>query len=244
MANRTRSLIWKAAVLLAAIMAVGACSGGKPNEPTITLTFVRHAESEANADGVINTDVPGPGLTKIGEGQAQQVAHQLGRNHYDGVWASTMIRTKQTADPLAQQLGKQVRPLPGLNEISAGWFDGKPQSMASSTYLLAPQDWLKGDVDDAIPGSTAVDGRPLSGRAFDDQFSGAVQKIYESHQKNPVAFSHGNAIMYWTLMNVTNGNDNLVNQRPLPNIGRVVIKGSPANGWTLVEWDGLRDFSY
>jgi hypothetical protein len=30
----------------------------------------------------------------------------------------------------------------------------------------------------------------------------------------------------------------------LPNLGRVVITGSPATGWTLVEWDGIRDFSY
>ena len=236
MGNRTRNLISKAAAAIAAVLVVGACSS-TPNVRTITLTFVRHAESVANADGIIDTDVPGPGLTPLGEGQAQQIAHQLGRNNYDGIYASTMVRTQQTAAPLAEQLGKHVQILPGLREINAGWYQGKPNSMAKSTYLVAPADWLNGDLTDAIPGS-------ISGKQFNDQFSAAVQKIYDSGLKNPVAFSHAESIMYWTLLNVSNPNDNLINERPLPNIGRVVIKGSPVTGWTLVDWDGIRDFKY
>ena len=33
----------------------------------MTVTFVRHAESQANADGIIDTKVPGPGLTDLGQ---------------------------------------------------------------------------------------------------------------------------------------------------------------------------------
>ena len=33
----------------------------------MTVTFVRHGESQANADGIINTEVPGPGLTPTGQ---------------------------------------------------------------------------------------------------------------------------------------------------------------------------------
>ncbi|MBV9350997.1 MAG: histidine phosphatase family protein [Mycobacterium sp.] len=237
MAKRIRTAILKAAVVLAATIAVGACSGETPHVRTITLTFVRHAESEANAAGIINTEVPGPGLTHDGQGQAQQNARYLARNNYDGIYASTMVRTQETAAPLAERLGKHVQILPGLREISAGWFDDKPTSMAKSTFLVAPADWLRGDRQNAIPGS-------INGDQFNDQFSGAVQKIYDSGQKNPVAFSHGEAIMYWTLMNVSNPKDSLVKQHPLPNIGRVVIKGSPGGGWTLVDWDGIRDFKY
>jgi hypothetical protein len=28
----------------------------------------------------------------------------------------------------------------------------------------------------------------------------------------------------------------------LPNIGRVVVTGNPMTGWTVVEWDGIRNF--
>ena len=236
MRNRTRTVIWKAAAALAAVVTVGACSG-TPHVRSITLTFIRHAESQSNAAHVINTDIPGPSLTEDGQGQAEQLAHQLARNNFDGVYASDMVRTQQTAAPLAHALGKPVNILPGLREIDAGRYDDTPTKKADSTYLLAPALWLKGDLKDAVPGS-------ISGEEFNDQFTAAVQKIYDSGNSRPVAFSHAESITYWTLINVKNPKDSLATSHHLPNLGRVVITGSPALGWTLVDWDGIRDFSY
>ena len=236
MRNRTRTVIWKAAAALAAVITVGACSG-TPHPRSITLTFIRHAESQSNAAHVINTDIPGPSLTEEGQGQADQLAHQLSRNNFDGIYASDMVRTQQTAEPLAHALGKRVEILPGLGEIEAGWYNDTPTKRADLTYLVAPSDWLNGDLKDAVPGS-------ISGTEFNDRFSAAVQKIYDSGNSRPVAFSHAESIAYWTLMNVKNPKDSLATSHQLPNLGRVVITGSPAMGWTLVDWDGIRDFSY
>ena len=233
---RKRSIIWKAAAALAAVIIVGACSGS-PHARSITLTFIRHAESQSNAAHMINTDVPGPSLTEEGQGQAEQLAHQLSRNNFDDVYASDMVRAEETAAPLAHALGKRVEILPGLREIEAGKYNNTPSKRADLTYLLAPADWLNGDVKDAVPGS-------ISGVQFNDRFTAAVQKIYDSGSSRPVAFSHAESIMYWTLMNVKNPKDSLATSHPLPNLGRVVITGSPAMGWTLVDWDGIRDFSY
>jgi broad specificity phosphatase PhoE len=234
MPNRT--VIWKALATLVVAITVGACSGS-PHVRSITLTFIRHAESQSNAANMINTDIPGPSLSEEGQAQAEQLAHQLSRNNFDGIYASNMVRAQQTAEPLAHALGKQVDVLPGLREIDAGWYNNTTTKRADLTYLLAPADWLNGDLKDAIPGST-------SGTQFNDRFSAAVQKIYDSGNTRPVAFSHAEAIMYWTLMNVKNPKDSLVTSHPLPNLGRVVITGSPTMGWTLVDWDGIRDFSY
>ena len=232
---RKRSMMWKAAVVLAATLILGAC-GSSPQARSITLTFIRHAQSEANASGIIDTSEPGPGLSPEGKAQAEQVAHQLARNNYDAVYASTMARAQQTAAPLAAELGKRVEVLPGLQEINAGWFEGKPVSTAPTTYLLAPADWLNGDVQNSIPGS-------ISGKAFNDRFTAAVQKIYDSGHSNPVVFAHLYSIEYWVLMNVKNAKDSLLTSHPLPNTGRVVITGNPSTGWTLVEWDGIRNFN-
>ena len=236
---RNRTAIHKAAAALVALVVaitVGACSGS-PQVRSITLTFIRHAESQSNATHMINTDVPGPSLSEEGQAQAEQLAHQLSRNKFDGIYASNMVRTQQTAEPLAHALGKRIDVLPGLREIDAGWYNNTTTKRADLTYLLAPADWLNGDVKDAIPGST-------SGAQFNDRFTAAVQKIYDSGNTKPVAFSHQEAIMYWTLMNVKNPKNSLATSHPLPNLGRVVITGSPAMGWTLVDWDGIRDFSY
>jgi len=233
MANRT--IIWKAAAVLAATVIVAAC-GGSPQARSITLTFVRNAQSQANADGVINTDVPGPGLTPEGTGQAKQLVNQISHRDIDGIYASAMAEAQQTAAPLASELGKRVEVLNGLQSLNAGWYNGKPETMANSTYLVAPADWVNGDVQDSIPGS-------ISGKQFNDQFSASVRKIYDSGQNNPVVFSQGTAIMVWTLMNAKNGKDSLLTSHPLPNIGRVVITGNPMTGWTLVDWDGVHNFS-
>ncbi|HEX7321589.1 MAG TPA: histidine phosphatase family protein [Mycobacterium sp.] len=235
MSNRT-ILRKAAAVLAAAVVAtgLGACSSG-PHQRTITLTFIRHAQSESNAEGVIDTSIPGPGLTEDGKGQAEQLAHQLSHNHYDGVYASPMLRSQQSAAPLAEAIGKQVQILPGLKEIAAGWFNGEDVSRADNTYLLAPEGWVHGDHSFQVPGG-------IDGTKFNEQFTAAVQKIYDSGDKNPVAFSHGTAIMTWTLMNVKNSKSSLMSDHPLPNDGRVVITGNPDFGWKLVDWDGIRSF--
>jgi broad specificity phosphatase PhoE len=233
MANRT--MIWKAAAVLAATVVVGAC-GGSPQARSITLTFIGNAQSQANADGVIDTDLPGPSLTPDGKGQAQQLVNQIPHKDIDSIYASAMAEAQQTAGPLASELGKQVEVLNGLQSINAGLYNGKPETMASSTYMVAPVDWIHGDTQDSIPGS-------ISGKQFNDQFTASVRKIYDSGHTKPVVFSQGTAIMVWTLMNAKNVKDTLLTSHPLPNVGRVVITGNPMTGWTLVDWDGVRNFT-
>jgi broad specificity phosphatase PhoE len=239
MRNRSRGKVPKVLALLAAMVMVGAC-GGAPQARSITVTFVRNAQSQANADGVLDTDVPGPGLTDDGKGQAQQLVRQLPHQDPggppDAVYTSPMADAQQTAQALASELGKPVEVLQGLQSINAGWYNGKPESMASSTYMLAPAAWLNGDVNDSVPGS-------VSGKAFNDQFTAAVRKIYDSGHSKPVVVSQGTAIMVWTLLNVKNPKSSLLTSHPLPNAGRVMITGNPTAGWTLVDWDGLRNFN-
>jgi broad specificity phosphatase PhoE len=131
----------------------------------------------------------------------------------------------------------RVEILSGLREIDAGWYEGTSDKNIGLTYMVAPTDWLNGDLDDAMPGS-------INGHQFNDGFTAAVQKIYDSGDTKPVAFSHGAAITFWTMMNVKNPKRSLVTSHRLPNAARVVITGNPMTGWTLIDWDGIRDFSY
>ncbi|CAM3208775.1 histidine phosphatase family protein [Mycobacterium intermedium] len=231
-----RTLIWKTAVVLAATLIVGACGSGSPQARSITVTFIRNAQSQANADGIIDTAVPGPSLTQEGKEQAQQLAHQIKRNDFDAIYTSPAAADQQTAAPLASETGRQAQILDGLKPINAGWFNGRPESTASTTYMLAPASWVDGDVENSVPGS-------ISGTKFNSEFASAIRQIYDSGKNKPVVVAQGTAIMVWTLMNARNPKESLLTSHPLPNIGRVVITGSPATGWTLVEWDGVRNFS-
>lgn len=60
---------------------------------SITPTWVRHPHSTANAAGVIDTTVAGPGLTALGQAQAQAIAETLKTNAYDGMFVSDMVET-------------------------------------------------------------------------------------------------------------------------------------------------------
>ncbi len=110
-------------------------------------------------------------------------------------------------------------------------YEGQPEASAVQTYFAAPEQWLRGDRSARIPGS-------IDGNEFDARFDEAVQQIYDSGDDNPVAYSHGAAIMLWVQMNVGNPNPQLLMQHPLDNTGYVVIKGNPTDGWTLTDWDG------
>ena len=197
---------------------------------TITLTFVRHAESEANAAGVIDTAIPGPPLSDKGYQQADAAANKLKADGYDAIYASEMVRTQQTAAPLARSLNQRPEILPGLDEINAGVFEGQP--MANVDQLLAaPMAWLQGDRTARIPGS-------VDGNEFDAAFDSAVATIYNSGHATPVAFSHLLTIMLGVLMNVHNADNSLFTNPGLPNLARIVIVGSPQNGWRLTSWNG------
>lgn len=225
---RAVPLLTAIVLVLATLLAPTAAAGGYRS---ITLTFVRHAQSAGNASGLIDSSTPGPPLTDLGRTQAVTSAQRLASHHYDGIFASTMIRTQQTAQPMADTLGEPVTVLTGLHEVEAGVYEGQPEASAVQTYFSAPEQWLRGDRSARIPGS-------IDGNEFDARFDGAVQQIYDSGDDNPVAYSHGAAIMLWVQMNVANPDPQLLMNHPLNNTGYVVIKGNPTDGWTLTDWDG------
>ena len=228
-ARRCRGVAGTIALLLATTLV--SCSPSITSNHVITLTFIRHGESGGNASGVVDTSVPGPDLTQRGITEARAVADRLSGNHYDGVFASTMVRTQETAAYMAKALHERVDVLPGLREIEAGAYEGKPEKLAGPSMFAAITQWLAGHRDARIP-----DG--IDGNEFDKRFDEAFDAIYATGDRRPVAFSHGAAIAARTLMNVTNLRLDLLQAKPLPNTGYVVVRGDPADGWTLVDWNG------
>ena len=198
----------------------------------ITLTWVRHAQSTANAAGIIDTTVPGPGLTALGDTQAQAIADTLRNGGYDGIYVSDMVRTQLTAAPLAADLGITPVVLPGLQEVNAGIFEGRGGPLAGIGYALPPAAWVLGARIVPVLGGE-------NGNEFEARVNGAVSTIYASGDTNPVLFSHGATIMAWTLMNVDNPDLLLAVTHPLGNTAVVVVNGSPEDGWTLQSWDGV-----
>lgn len=225
------------AVMFAAILALAGMTGCTAPNPVdmdraITLTLVRHGQSEGNLSGRMDTSVPGPPLTDLGSEQAVMIANRLSDNRYDGIFASTMIRTQQTAEPMAHRCGEMVTAVEGLQEIEAGVFEGQPEAYAVKTYYGDIVDWTIGNRDLRIPGS-------IDGNEFDDRFDRAIDEIYATGVLRPIVYSHGAAIAAWATMNAENSRPDLMKTAPLPNTGYVVLDGKPGD-WKLVDWNGTQ----
>jgi Histidine phosphatase superfamily (branch 1) len=220
-----------------------------PNQQTIVIDFVRHGQTNSNAMNLIDTAVPGPPLNSTGVSQANAIAGVLfPQAPFAGIFDSQLLRTQQTAAPLATLLGMTPQVLPGLNEINAGIFEGLPQIPAGILYLVGPFTWTLGFP--ITPMLTLFSTNP-TGVVFGNGFNSALQVMYDTAMANPVhsmagtgpitdvAFSSALAIETGTLMTVDNPNPLLMFTHSLPNTGVVVIQGSPVRGWTMVSWDGV-----
>ncbi|ORW96473.1 hypothetical protein AWB92_05830 [Mycobacterium sp. IEC1808] len=216
------------------------------NQQSIVIEFVRHGQSVGNAANLIDTAVPGLPLTPLGMQQATAIGTALGpQGNFAGVFESQLTRVQQTAFFAGMN---NVPILAGLNEISAGVFDGAPDiSPQGLLYLVAPLAWTLGFpiVPMLGPGSAHI-----NGIVFDQGFTHAMQTMYGTAMTNPVvnpgngqitdvAFSSEFAIEVGTLMNVNNPDPLLMLTHPLPNTGVVVVQGNPQGGWSLVSWDGV-----
>ncbi len=216
-------------------------------EDSITLDFVRHAQSVDNQAGIIDTAGTGTGLTTPeGVTEAQDVGALLAQHGpYAGLFSSDQLRAIETADYISTALNHMPvqPPLPGLDEINAGIYEGSPvDSLQGILYLLTPMAWVFGAELTPIPGSPDV-----NGFVFDDRFTNAVDTIYDQTATggNPtdIAVSSEGAITAWTLMNVNNPdfsvvfNELLTTGQLLPNAGQVVVEGNPGD-WTLVSYNG------
>jgi probable phosphoglycerate mutase len=195
------------------------------------LLLIRHGQTPANVDGVLDAEVPGPGLTALGQQQAEALPRALADRGIERVFASTMVRTQVTAAPLAAALGIEPVVLAGLREIEAGDLQGKRDEVSVQTYLSTIHAWTEGERATRMPG--AEDGDEFFAR-YDD----AIGQVAASGASVAAAFSHGAAIRVWASVTAQNTPDDFGSRRHLENTGVVELDGSPEHGWRLVDWEG------
>jgi len=94
------------------------------------ILLIRHGENDYVKKGLLAGRLPGVHLNKNGQQQAQLVAERLKDAPIKAVYSSPMERAMETAAPLAQALGLEVCPRPGLIELDFGeWQDQKLKAL-------------------------------------------------------------------------------------------------------------------
>jgi 2,3-bisphosphoglycerate-dependent phosphoglycerate mutase len=95
------------------------------------IVFIRHGEPEWVRDGF---NVDNPPLTERGHRQAARMAEALSGEHFDEVFCSPLVRTRQTAAPLFAALGRDEQIAPWLEEIRNPIWSGTPAEIADEAY--------------------------------------------------------------------------------------------------------------
>ena len=87
------------------------------------ILFVRHGETDWNVERRVQGHSDRP-LNATGASQAQTLAAELRDEPLDAVYASDLIRARETAWAVAEQHGLEVELLPALREKNFGSWEG------------------------------------------------------------------------------------------------------------------------
>ena len=155
------------------------------------LLIVRHGES---APAVVGQEFPlvdghgDPPLDPVGEHQALRVAERLQRERLAAIYATTLQRTRQTAAPLADKLGQEVRIEPDLREVFLGdWEGGVFRKHVAEGHPIAQEMYAKGRWDVIPNAEPAAD--------FAARVRAGVERVAAAHPDSMVAvFTHGGVI--------------------------------------------------
>jgi len=195
------------------------------------LILIRHGQTPANVKGILESSVPGPGLTDLGSQQADQLVEALRDVPIDALFVSTMVRTHLTAAPLVAARGLTPVERAGIREISAGDVEGNADEASIHQYVSTLFAWCEGELDVRMPGGQ-------SGHEVIARFDGVVAEAEALGVENVALVSHGAVIRAWCAARATNIDLDFVTDHYVTNTGVVLVDGSFADGWEVVSWLG------
>jgi probable phosphoglycerate mutase len=95
---------------------------GRRQMTTTTLLLIRHGHNDTVGVSLAGSD-PVP-LNARGRDQAEALVSRLSRVRIDALYCSPLVRTRETAAPLAAARGIPALDLPEVTEFRMGEFDG------------------------------------------------------------------------------------------------------------------------
>ncbi|CAN5173435.1 histidine phosphatase family protein [soil metagenome] len=198
------------------------------------LLLIRHGQTPSNIDGLLDTTIPGPSLTELGQSQAAALPEAIAHERVDAIYVSRMQRTQLTAAPLAAARGLEPQVRDGLHEISAGSLEMLNDSGSHESYMTTVFSWGFGELDVTMPGGP-------NGHDFFARFDTAIEQIAadsaEAGHETVVVVSHGAAIRLWASTRAHNLEPEFGSKNPLQNTGLVLLTGDPDSGWFAETWN-------
>jgi len=153
----------------------------------VKIIFVRHGQTTWNDLGIYqgHTDIP---LNQTGLEQAVKAGRRLKNENVKAVYASDLLRAKQTAEIIAKEHNLSVVTMPEFREINFGIWEGKSYKDINELYPEMLKIWLTEPEKLRIP----------EGETFPEMLTRAwrgLTKLLAIHKDETVVIvSHGGTI--------------------------------------------------
>ncbi|HEY4225739.1 MAG TPA: histidine phosphatase family protein [Pseudolysinimonas sp.] len=200
------------------------------------LFLVRHGETQSNVIGALDTAAPGAPLDELGTRQAAAVPAALAaipggtRDELHAIAVSTLLRTQQTAAPLAVARGLEPSIHDGLKEIQAGELEMRSDRHDQQLYNTTAWAWASGDLDLRMPGGE-------NGHEFFDRYDAVIDALTRDAHGSVLVVSHGAAIRTWVAARCANTDGGgFAGTHQLPNTALVRVHRTRRGAWHLEDW--------
>ena len=189
------------------------------------LLLIRHGRTASNVTRLLDTAPPGAPLDDVGLDQARALADTLADEPIEAVYASDLIRSQQTAEPLALRHGLEVIVRAGVREIQAGEDE---MSADWVRYLTTIISW-QSDIDTRIPGGE-------TGREVLARFDAVLGEARAKGHRTIAVVSHGAMIRTWAATRATNLTLDFLRTTSLENTLVVDLADAADGTWQVTRW--------
>jgi probable phosphoglycerate mutase len=151
------------------------------------ILAIRHGQTAWNADSRIqgHTDIE---LDETGHWQAARLADALAGQPLHAVYSSDLARARQTAAPLAERAGLELRIDSGLRERGFGDFEGLSFAQIEHRWPEQASRWRKRDPDFGPQGGETL-------AAFHSRSMAAITRLASRHPAQVIAVvTHGGVL--------------------------------------------------
>jgi 2,3-bisphosphoglycerate-dependent phosphoglycerate mutase len=154
---------------------------------TTKLCIVRHGETAWNAEHRVQGQLDIP-LNEIGLRQAQAVCGALKDERFDAIYASDLVRARQTAYPISHFLSMEILLEKNLRERHYGIFERLTYADVKVRY---PEDYARFEARD--PEYAFRTGESL--KDFSARSIAAISKLVDEHKGQSIlVFTHGGVL--------------------------------------------------
>lgn len=189
------------------------------------LLLIRHGRTASNVTRLLDTAPPGAPLDDVGLSQARALADTLADEPIEAVYASDLIRSQQTAEPLALRHGLEVIVRAGVREIQAGEDE---MSADWVRYLTTIISW-QSNIDTRIPGGE-------TGREVLARFDAVLGEARAKGHRTIAVVSHGAMIRTWAAIRATNLTVDFLRTTSLENTLVVDLADAADGSWQVTRW--------